>query len=53
MDFKPRVSKAVRHFRKVRTQQHTTHGSATGKKDAGNRSAVTGGIITKINLLDN
>ncbi len=43
MDFKPRVSKAVRHFWKVRTQQYTTQGSATGKKDAGNRSAVTGG----------
>lgn len=43
MDYKDRVSKAVRYFWKVRTQQHENQGSATGKKDAGNRSAVTGG----------
>ena len=43
MDYKNRVAKAVRHFWKVRTQQHAKQGSATGKKDAGNRSAVTGG----------
>lgn len=43
MDLSARVSKAVRHFWKVRTQQHKKQGSSTGKKDAGNRSAVTGG----------
>ena len=43
MDLKPRVAKAVRHFWKVRTRQHDKQGEATGIKDAGNRSAVTGG----------
>ena len=43
MDLSARVSKAVRHFWKVRTQQHKKQGSSTGKKDAGNRSVVTGG----------
>lgn len=43
MDEKDQVAKAVRHFWKVRTQQHKKQGSFTGKKDAGNRSAVTGG----------
>jgi hypothetical protein len=43
MDYRDRVSKAVRYFWKVRTQQHKNQGSATGTKDSGNRSAVTGG----------
>lgn len=43
MDYKKRIAKAVRHFWEVRTQQHDLQGSATGIKDAGNRSAVTGG----------
>jgi hypothetical protein len=43
MDYRDRVSKAVQHFWKVRTQQYKKQGSATGKKDAGYRSAVTGG----------
>lgn len=43
MDYKDGVAKAVQYFWKVRTQQHEKQGSATGKKDAGNRSAVTGG----------
>lgn len=43
MDLRDRVSKAVRYFWRVRTRQHKSQGSATGKKDAGNRSAVTGG----------
>ena len=53
MDFQSQVSKAVKHFWKVRTQQHKQQGSATGKKDAGNRSAVTGGrhLNGFINLL--
>jgi hypothetical protein len=43
MDYEKRLSKAVRHFWKIRTDQHTRQGTATGKKDTGNRSAVTGG----------
>jgi hypothetical protein len=43
MDYTNRVAKAVRYFWKIRTQQHEKQGSSTGKKDAGNRSAVTGG----------
>lgn len=43
MDLRDSVSKAVRYFWRVRTQQQRSQGSTTGKKDAGNRSAVTGG----------
>ena len=43
MDYKKRVSKAVKHFWKVRTQQHESQGAITGIRDAGNRRAVTGG----------
>jgi hypothetical protein len=43
MDYKDRVAKAVQYFWEVRTQQHEKQGSATGVKDAGYRSAVTGG----------
>lgn len=43
MDYKDRVSKAIQYFWQVRTQQHKNQGSTTGKKDAGNRGAVTGG----------
>lgn len=43
MDYSDSVAKAVRYFWKVRTQQHERQGVITGKKDAGNRSAVTGG----------
>ncbi len=43
MDYQDRVAKAVRYFWKVRTQQHEKQGLVTGKKDAGNRRAVTGG----------
>ena len=43
MDYSGRVAKAVQYFWKVRTRQHKKQGSITGKKDAGNRSAVTGG----------
>jgi hypothetical protein len=43
MDYRGRVSRAVQYFWKVRTRQHKNQGAATGKKDAGNRSAVTGG----------
>ena len=43
VEYKNRLAKAVRYFWKVRSQQHQNQGSATGRKDAGNRSAVTGG----------
>lgn len=43
MVYSQRVAKAVRYFWKVRTRQHEKQGSMTGRKDAGNRSAVTGG----------
>ena len=43
MDLKDRVSNAVQYFWKVRTKQQRNQGSTSGKKDAGNRSAVTGG----------
>lgn len=43
MDYRDRVSKAVQAFWRVRTKQKKKQGSATGRKDAGNRSAVTGG----------
>ena len=43
MDFRDRLAKAVQYFWRVRTQQDKKQGSATGKRDAGNRSAVTGG----------
>lgn len=43
MDYNAQVAKAVRYFWKVRSQQHKQQGAVTGKKDAGNRSAVTGG----------
>lgn len=43
MDYRDRVAMAVQYFWRVRTQQHEKQGSATGKKDAGNRRAVTGG----------
>lgn len=53
MDYKDRVSNAIKYFWEVRTQQDKKQGSATGKKDAGNRSAVTGGkhLDGFINLL--
>jgi hypothetical protein len=43
MDYNDRLSDAIRHFWRFRTQQTTNQGTATGKKDTGNRSAVTGG----------
>ncbi len=42
-DYEQRLAQAVHHFWQVRTRQHTKQGGATGRKDAGNRSAVTGG----------
>ena len=43
MDYTDQISAAVEHFWRTRFKQHENQGSATGKKDAGNRSAVTGG----------
>lgn len=38
-----RLSKAIQHFWKTRLRQASKQGSLTGQKDAGARSAVTGG----------
>lgn len=43
MDYTDQISAAVEHFWRTRFKQHENQGSATGKKDAGDRSAVTGG----------
>jgi Restriction endonuclease XhoI len=37
------LGKAVKHFWKVRSSQHKRQGTGTGRKDSGNRAAVTGG----------
>lgn len=38
-----RLAKAIQYFWKARSHQRKKQGGSTGKKDAGNRSAVTGG----------
>ena len=43
MNYEPRVAEAIKHFWAVRTRQHKNQGASSGKKDAGARSAVTGG----------
>src|SRR5215510_645654 len=43
LDFESELAKAVRYFWQVRGRQRKRQGSKSGKKDAGNRSAVTGG----------
>jgi hypothetical protein len=43
VDYQDRVAEAIKHFWKVRKAQDKNQGSITGKKDTGNRSAVTGG----------
>jgi hypothetical protein len=43
MDYRDSLAKAIQHFWKVRTQQQQSQGSTSGVKDAGFRSAVTGG----------
>jgi len=43
IDFQTRVSRAVRHFWRVRNRQSTQQGQISGSKDAGQRTAVTGG----------
>jgi hypothetical protein len=37
------LADAVKHFWRTRTSQHKNQGLVSGKKDAGNRAAVTGG----------
>ena len=42
-DYKKELAKAVQHFWQVRGKQKKRQGGKGGKKDAGNRGAVTGG----------
>jgi hypothetical protein len=41
--WKDRLSESIRHFWKTRQQQSAKQGSRTGARDAGSRTAVTGG----------
>lgn len=43
LEVEKELAKAVRHFWRTRAHQKVRQGSTTGRKDAGNRSAVTGG----------
>ncbi|MCC7236808.1 MAG: hypothetical protein IT163_15980 [Bryobacterales bacterium] len=43
MNLDDRVRRAVRDFWRIRTRQGQVQGATTGRKDAGARSAVTGG----------
>jgi Restriction endonuclease XhoI len=43
IDVERELSAAVKYFWRVRGAQHKKQGSETGRKDAGNRAAVTGG----------
>jgi hypothetical protein len=43
LDTQAELSKAVRHFWKMRAAQSKRQGGASGVRDAGNRTAVTGG----------
>jgi len=43
LDVQIELAKAVKHFWKTRADQKKRQGSGSGMKDAGNRSAVTGG----------
>jgi len=43
IDVQNGLSEAVKHFWRTRGSQHEKQGLQTGKKDAGNRAAVTGG----------
>lgn len=43
LDVQKELAKAVKHFWKTRANQQAKQGSGSGVKDAGNRSAVTGG----------
>jgi len=43
LDVEKGLAAGVKHFWQVRASQHKNQGSKTGKRDAGNRAAVTGG----------
>jgi hypothetical protein len=43
MNYQERLAEAVQHFWAIRARQYQRQGAQTGKKDAGYRSAVTGG----------
>src|SRR5216110_2982548 len=43
LDYKKQLAKAVQHFWRTRGKQKNHQGGSTGRKDAGNRGAVTGG----------
>lgn len=43
IDVEGELGKAVKHFWATRSHQHKRQGFRTGRKDAGNRAAVTGG----------
>lgn len=43
MKYEARLKSAIRHFWKTRDDQSVRQGTATGQRDAGARSAVTGG----------
>ena len=43
MDIDAHISKAIRHFWQTRARQAKKQGTVTGQRDAGQRTAVTGG----------
>ena len=43
MNYSEQIAVAVKHFWQTRLNQGSNQGSVSGKKDAGNRTAVTGG----------
>lgn len=43
LDYKKELEKAVQHFWQTRGRQKNRQGGASGRKDSGNRGAVTGG----------
>jgi hypothetical protein len=43
LDFEGELAQAVKYFWQVRSQQKKRQGGKSGKKDAGERSSVTGG----------
>lgn len=43
LDYQKELAKAVQHFWRVRGRQKKRQGGESGRKDAGNRAAVTGG----------
>jgi hypothetical protein len=43
LDFEKELGRAVKHFWQVRSKQKKRQGGTTGRKDAGERSSVTGG----------